>query len=224
MKLKKHAPPIAVALVGVAALSGCAASASSVEAKSIEVVVPDTLTVPGSSVAIGETLRVPGMAYTDGSTAPRIEPAELGLTVTDISWPGKALFDEFDNGDEFADYEPVAVAYQVDSPADEKRVGFSLGDFYGVLSDGQYADQLQGDCGFESGGIGRDLDEICYEGELPDPWTSELYCTVILVPDGQTLDFLGWNALGYNESNHFSADDPRSPYVSAPLIFKVSKP
>lgn len=124
------------------------------------------------------------------------QPAELGLTVTDVSWPGEALFDEFDNADEFADYVPVVVAYQVDSPEGEDRHDFILGEVNGVLSDGAYADQLQGDFGIETGGMqmGRDLDEACYRAELPDPWTTELGCIVMLVPDGQTLDSLAWDA------------------------------
>lgn len=224
MKFRKLVTPVAVALIGMPAFSGCSAWPSPAEAKPIEVVLPDALTVPGSSVAVGETLRVPGLALTDDNAASGYEPAELGLTVTDVTWPGTAMFDDFGNGDEFASYEPVVIAYQVDSPANEERFKFRLGDLYGILSDGEYAEQLQGDYGFESGGIGHDLDQLCYQGELPDPWTSELRCTVILVPDGQTLGSLGWNALGFNESNHLAADDPRSPYVSAPLIFKVSKP
>ncbi|MFJ4252623.1 hypothetical protein [Microbacterium sp. NPDC090003] len=143
-----------------------------------------------------------------------------------MSWPGEALFDEFDNADEFADYVPVVVAYQVDSPEGEDRHDFILGEVNGVLSDGAYADQLQGDFGIETGGmqIGRDLDEACYRAELPDPWTTELGCIVMLVPDGQTLDSLAWDALGFDESNHFAADDPGSPYVSAPLVIEISQP
>lgn len=226
MTIRGYAASLAIALVGVATLSGCSTYTAPLDAKPIEVVVPDTLTVPGASVAVGETLRVPGLAYTDDGTVSDREPAELGLTVTDVSWPGEALFDQFDNADEFAGYEPVVVAFQVDSPAGEDRHGFSLGEVYGVLSDGEYAEQLQGDFGIETGGfpIGRDLDEACYRGEVPDPWTSELGCVVMLVPDGQTLDSLGWDALGFNESNHFAADDPRFPYTSAPLTLEISQP
>lgn len=226
MTYRRCTTPLAAALVATAALSGCSASSAPLEAKSIEVVLPDTLTAPGSSVAVGETLRVPGLAFTDDGTASGREPAELGLTVIDVSWPGEALLDDFDNAKDFADDEPVVVAYQVDSPADEDRHGFHLGDIHGVLSDGEYADQLQGDFGIETGGmqVGRDLDEACYRGEVPDPWTSELGCVVFLVPDGQSLVSLEWNALGFDESDTFAADDPRAPYASAPLILEISQP
>lgn len=226
MNINKRFARVTVALVVTAALSGCSVSSAPLEAESIEVVLPDTLTIPGSSVAVGETLRVPGLAYIDDGTASGRQPAEVGLTVTDVSWPGEALFDSFDNAAEFADYEPVVVAYQVDSPAGEDRHGFMLGDLFGVLSGGEYADQLQGDFGIETGGmdIGRDLNEACYRGEMPDPWTSELRCTVMLVPEGQTLTSLEWNALGFDDSDSFAPDDPRFPYMSEPLILEVSRP
>lgn len=226
MKTHQRIAPFTVALVATVALAGCSASTAPLEAEPIDVVLPDTLTAPGSSAAVGETVRVPGLAKTDDGTLSGSQPAELGLTVTNVSWPGDALFDDFDNADDFADYEPVVVAYQVDSPAGEERHSFMLGDVYGVLSDGEYADQLEGDYGFDTGGlsIGRDLDEACYRGDMPDPGTSELFCTVMLVPEGQSLDALEWNALGFDDSDLFAEEDPRFPYAAEPLIFDVDQP
>lgn len=226
MRTHQRIAPFVVALVATMTLAGCAASTAPLEAEPIDVVLPDALTAPGTSVAVGETVRVPGLAKTDDGALSGSQPAELGLTVTDVSRPGDALFDDFDNAEDFADYEPVVVAYQVDSPAGEDRYDFLLGDLYGVLSDGEYAEQLQGDYGFDTGGmdIGRDLDEACYRGEMPDPGTSELRCAVMLVPEGQTFDSLEWNALGFDDSAPFPADDPRFPYMEAPLIFEISQP
>lgn len=224
MKARRLTTLAAVVAGVTTAASSCSTTLWPGEAKPVEVVLPDALTAPGSRVAVGETLRVPGEASTEGDVSPGWQPVELGLTVTDVSWPGEALFDDYDNGDDFAGDDPVVVAYQLDSPAGEDRFDFQVGDVYGILSGGGYAEQLQGDYGFETGGIGRDLDEVCYPGGVPEPDTTELRCTVLLVPDGQTLTSLGWNALGFDESNNFAADDPRYPYVSAPVLVEVTKP
>lgn len=224
MKSLKLTTPIALTLIGLTVLSGCSEFSAPAAAEPVDVVLPDTLTVPGSTFAVGETLRVPGSAMSDGDDVLGREAAELGLTVTEVTWPGEAVFEDFDNGEDFADYEPVVIAYQIDSPADADLHSFILGDIYGVLANGDYAEELQGDFGFEAGGLGRDLDELCYPGGVPEPGTSELRCTVLLVPAGQTSVSVEWDALGFDESNELAADDPRSPYVSAPVILDATKP
>lgn len=192
----------AIALVGAFALTSCSGSA-------VEVTIPDDLVAPGTSVSSGDTVRVPGSAYVTRDGSRFLEDVEVGFTLAEVQQQETTLFDRLENPEEFEGYIPVTVSYQVDIPEGAEMDTPSSAGPYGVLSSGEYSQYLD----MEGWGNGDVLSEMCWEGGAVENARTRQSCTVLLVPEGESLTDILWDG---SAATDLSAE---GPYVADPLIF-----
>ena len=169
---------------------------------------------PGQQLATGEIVALPQTDYT-GEPDDVIETTVIGVAQGDA-----AYWEQFDNGEQFADETPFFAVMQYRwVTGDVSASGAPL--LRPLLDDGtegdiveqEFAGSLTSDapCPFE---IGRfDMEEDREPNEY-------IACVLYTAPEGSTLAGLQWHNLG---PLAFSEPDPAvNPFYTAPVVWEVT--
>jgi len=203
------APTLTALVAATLLLTGC-----SVLAPDYEHVDPTK--VPSEHTEAGAGLKLSEVALI-GSTDPVVD---IAISVRLVEERDASLFDALDNGDEFAEYTPVVVVVQYDTIGELGDDKPSFNDLGGMLGNGEFAGALIEDT---VGGVSGGVCPYSLSSTNGGDGSWSLVCMVYLVPEGETLETIGY--YGFDPYSSFGAgyiDPAQADYEETPILWKLS--